>query len=70
MMKVYRVAYRDESDEHQGYEFFTVKTDAVKADKTNDGNQTRDDIGEFEFPLTKKGVMDLLAWVACHPDNG
>jgi hypothetical protein len=69
-MKIYRVSYRDSSDEHKGYEYFSNKTDAVKADNKNRGNQMRDDVEEIEFQPTKSGVLRLLNIYASHPDNG
>ena len=69
-MKIYRVAYRNAFSEHQGYEYFSNKADAVKADNKNKGNNTRDDIQEIEIILTKKGVISALNQFASHPDNG
>lgn len=68
-MKIYRVSYRDGYDEHQGYDYFTDKSDAKKADNSNKANQMRDDIEEIEIPLTKSGVMQLLKQWASHPYN-
>jgi hypothetical protein len=69
-MKLYRVSYRDQFAEHKGYEYFSNKKDALKADNTNKENSTRDDVEEIEINLSKKGVIFAFNQWASHPDNG
>jgi hypothetical protein len=69
-MKIYRVAYRDAFSEHKGYEYFSNKAGAVKADNKNKANSTRDEIEEIEIPATKKGIISALNIYCSYPDNG
>ena len=72
-MKIYRASFRDNFHEHQGYEYFTSKAKAEKAQKKHNANQeeeNRDSVEEIEFSLTKADIVSLLNQYAGHPDNG
>lgn len=72
-MKIYRASFRDDFNEHKGYQYFTSKTKAGliqkkhnnKLDKVN-----REEVEEIEFTLSKAGIISLLNQYASHPDNG
>jgi hypothetical protein len=72
MSQVYRNHYRDGHGESQGYEYFSARRDAERAER----KFLRDDPGgavereELVFPLTKGGVIDMMNQYASHADNG
>lgn len=70
-MKIYRLGYRREDDEHAGYEFFTNKKVARRENKTSNPPKSQADaIDTLYVELTKKGVVSFLNAWASHPDNG
>jgi hypothetical protein len=70
-MKVYRVTRRRSGHEHDGYSYFTVKAIADRSQKEENKLSKLDDEVELcQFPLTTRGVLDLLERFATHPDNG
>ena len=70
-MKIYRVSSHNSFAEHTGYDYFSSKLAAEREQKKiNEENNRDDEVSEYEFPLTKKGVLGLLIEVASHPDNG
>lgn len=83
-MKIYQVTYRDSFSEHKGYEYFSNRKTAEKIQTKNNkerdetdeihggggSSQTKDEVREIEFNLTKHSIIELLNSVASHPDNG
>ena len=70
-MKVYRIGFMDDMQEHKGYAYATSKADAGKLRHelrrngyTIRGTESRD------VPLTKAGVLAALEAFGSHPDNG
>jgi hypothetical protein len=57
--------------EHDGYSYYTNKREAEQHQRAeNDGMKDGDDVIEYYFKPTRKGVLALLHMVASHPDNG
>lgn len=70
-MKIYRVSYWtiDEEDyENNGFTFHSNKADAQRA--LSQAEERGNCIEEFDFPITKQGMLDALEKLAKHPDNG
>lgn len=71
-MKIYRVEYKDESQEHKGFTFHAVKKEAV--DRALDyrrkckGGETQ--VEPITVRVTAAGVLRALQAYASHPDNG
>lgn len=70
-MKIYKVTRRRSFNEHAGYSYYSNKRKAEQEQrKENDGGNDNDEVQEYDFTLTKKGILELLEQVATHPDNG
>lgn len=70
-MKIYRVSYRRQEDhEHLGYEFYSNKRVAEKKQRQSNGKILDEEVEEFDFELSKAGVLSILNQLAGHPDNG
>ena len=68
-MKIYKVSFKDDYQEHQGYEYFTSKKDALKRikDHWNEYAYLEED---FDIKLNKNSVLQALNEHGGHPDNG
>ncbi len=72
-MRIYRLHVREHQAGSTGYEFFTSRRKATKAECDAKG---RDDVaavdldGPHEIQLTKSGVLSALNRFARHADNG
>lgn len=74
-MKIYRVAYYNNSDSSQGYSYHTngaeAKTALSKFKKQQGENfDDRSDIVMKDVPIGKDEFLRLLNQWAIHPDNG
>lgn len=73
-MRLYRVGARDDFEEHQGYEYFSSKREALKYVKNFNEYAPLCampiEVEETTFEMTKKGIIGLLTEWASHPDNG
>lgn len=66
-MKIYRVSYRDEHHEHNGYGYVTNKRGAEKECREHElGYQ----VEEFNIKLNKTDIMSFLNAHCSYPNNG
>lgn len=66
-MKIYRVSYKDDFDEHTGYSYHSLRRDA-KAAMTDTERKT--DVEIIEVKATKSGIVQALNEFGGHPNNG
>lgn len=74
-MKIFRVAYFNNSDSSQGFDFFTNKAEAERELKKwekdqGDNFDDRSGIDVEDIAIGKYEFLKLLKKWASHPDNG
>lgn len=70
-MKIYRISFRLSDQEHTGFEYYASRVSAERAQRRNNhASNSRDEVEEIEFILSKRGILDLMNAYAAYPDNG
>lgn len=72
-MKIYRVSKYCGQEGHQGYEYHSNKKDAEKSQKEFNSwypNDVLEGVEEFNYPITKKGMLEALNFFGSHANNG
>lgn len=67
-MKFYRVHFRREDDESEGYTFYTSKRAAEQG--AREGVEGQSEITVLNIEPTKHGILRALNKYGGHPDNG
>ena len=69
--RVFRNSYRDDVDEHRGYEFFATREAAKRAAGGANQNGLSAETQSFIYDgRNVGGVLSFLNRYATHPDNG